>query len=126
MRLNDQRITSVLAIADGIEQSALPSAAFLVLPMHELYPSQGEVSSQARITIKDHLLEAVAVVHRIHRRRRVRVLLHGDVDRRLRTRSGFCAVKTPFARPLAKLKSLVFLFDSPVSTALPPHDPSIF
>src|SRR3546814_13666720 len=58
MRLNDQRITSVLAIADGIEQSALPSAAFLVLPMHELYPSQGEVSSQARFEIKDHLLVA--------------------------------------------------------------------
>src|SRR3546814_3722761 len=119
MRLNDQRITSVLAIADGIEQSALPSAAFLVLPMHELYLSQGEVSSQARIEIKDHLLEAGAVVHRIQRRRRVRVLVHGDGDRRLCMRSGVCAEKHPVARPLAKLKALVWQFDLHVSSAVP-------
>src|SRR3546814_8712039 len=110
---------SVLAIADGIEQSALPIAAFLVLPMHELYPSQGAVSSQARIEIKDHLLEPGAVVHRIQRRRRVRVLVHGDGDRRLCMWSGVCAEKHPVARLLANLKALVWQFDLHVSSAAP-------
>src|SRR3546814_16350879 len=45
MRLNDQRITSVLAIADGIEQSALPSAAFLVLRSEERRVGKGGVST---------------------------------------------------------------------------------
>src|SRR3546814_17752015 len=121
MRISDwsSDVCSSDLIADGIEQSALPSAAFLVLPMHELYPSQGEVSSQARIEIKDHLLEAGAVVHRIQRRRRVRVLVHGAGDRRLCMRSGVCAEKHPVARPLAKLKALVWQFDLHVSSAVP-------
>src|SRR3546814_13174461 len=125
MRLNDQRITSVLAIAGGIEQSALPSAAFLVLPMHELYPSQGEVSSQARIEIKDHLLEAGAVVHRIQRRRRVRVLVHGDGDRRLCMRSGVCAEKHPVASLLAKHKAMVGQFEHRASRAGPTSAPDL-
>src|SRR3546814_16349868 len=93
--------------------------------MHERYPSQGEVSSQARIEIKDHLLEAGVVVHRIQRRRRVRVLVHGDGDRRLCMRSGVCAEKHPVARPLATLNALVWPFDPPVSSADPTRAPTL-
>src|SRR3546814_20808248 len=93
--------------------------------MHELYPSQGEVSSQARIEITDHLLEAGAVVHRIQRRRRVRALVHGDGDRRLCIRSGVCAEKHPVARPLAKPTALVWQFDLHVSSDVPTTAPDL-
>src|SRR3546814_3968868 len=49
----------------------------------------------------------------------------GDGDRRLCMRSGVCAEKHPVARPLAKLKALVWQFDLHVSSAVPTRAPDL-
>src|SRR3546814_21163793 len=49
----------------------------------------------------------------------------GDGDRRLCMRSGVCAEKHPVARPLAKLKALVWQFDLHVSSTVPTRAPDL-